>query len=345
MEKLEINITMNQDEPVSEKQPLISVIVPIYNAEKYLPKCIESIQNQTYRNLEIILINDGSTDNSLAICYEYSEKDKRIIVIAQENEGAFSARNSGLDIATGDYIGFVDNDDYIAPDMYQRLLTACLENDADISECGYYEVNEEYEIILSFPLKYCILNGSYECYIDYVKNKNGRNYVWNKLYKKKMFNSIRFPSYKLSEDEWVNSRIYSECKRKATLESCHYYYLIHKKSAYRSPFNKGQLDIIFASKDIYEFYKTRFEELCPYVALRIVQTTVRFYRILRETTSPDIQKEYEPTLVKEFKNYYKLIKGEAYERIKFRNPHIAYFLFNINPSLYYLAYKLYQKIK
>ncbi|NLL62094.1 MAG: glycosyltransferase [Candidatus Atribacteria bacterium] len=334
---------MNQDKSVSKKQPLISVIVPVYNAEKYLPKCIESIQNQTYRNLEIILVNDGSTDNSLVICYQYSEKDKRVTVITQENRGVSSARNRGLDIATGDYIGFVDSDDYIAPDMYQQLLIACLENDADISECGYYTVDESDKVISSSSLKNGIIDGKYESSKAYVLRENTTPLVWNKLYKKKIFNSIRFQSYKRGQDCWINSIIYSECKRKATLESCHYYYLIHKKST--RPFSEKQLDAISAAKDVYEFYKTRFEDLCPYAALRIMNVIVVLYRDLRETTSPDIQKEYEPILVKEFKNYYKLIKGEAYESIKFKNAHIAYFLFNINPSLYYLASKLYQKIK
>src|SRR5690554_1425135 len=99
----------------------ISIIVPIYNAEQFLPKCIESIQNQTSKNLENNLVNDGSTDNSLNICYNYEKKDKRIIVIEKDNGSVSSARKAGLDIATGAYIGFVDSDDYISNDMYEKL--------------------------------------------------------------------------------------------------------------------------------------------------------------------------------------------------------------------------------
>jgi glycosyltransferase involved in cell wall biosynthesis len=336
---------MNQDKPISKEQPLISVIVPVYNAEKYLPKCIESIQNQTYRNLEIILVNDGSTDNSLAICYQYSEKDKRIIVITQENKGVSSARNSGLDIATGDYIGFVDSDDYIAPDMYEQLLSACLENDADISECGYYIVSESDKIISSSSLKNGIVDGKYESSKAYVLRENTTPLVWNKLYRRRILERVKYSNFRYADDVWFNSRAFYECQRKITISECYYYHLRHKKSTMNAPFKAEKLEMIEAAKDVYEFYKTRFEDLCPYAVLYIVWAIIAIYNNLKETAPPDIQKKCEPILVKEFKNYYKLIKGEAYESIKFRNPHIAYFLFNISPGLYYVVYKLYQKIK
>ena len=113
--------------------PKISVIVPVYKVEKYLDKCVESIVNQTYKNLEIILVDDGSPDNCPAMCDEWAEKDERIRVIHKENGGLADARNAGMDIATGDYIGFVDSDDWIEPNMYEVLLKNALKYDADIS--------------------------------------------------------------------------------------------------------------------------------------------------------------------------------------------------------------------
>ena len=127
---------------------LISVIVPIYNVEKYLDRCVDSIINQTYKNLEIILVDDGSPDNCLAICDSWAEKDRRIKVIHKENGGVSSARNSALDIASGDYIGFVDSDDWIEPDMYEILIKNAKKYDADISRCAglldYCDRSEEY---------------------------------------------------------------------------------------------------------------------------------------------------------------------------------------------------------
>lgn len=113
----------------------ISVIVPVYNVGEYLRQCVDSILSQTYSNLEIIAVNDGSTDGSGAILDEYREKDIRLIAIHQENQGVSAARNKGLDVATGDYIAFVDADDYIHPEMYEKLVKALEDNQADISFC------------------------------------------------------------------------------------------------------------------------------------------------------------------------------------------------------------------
>ena len=118
----------------------ISIIVPIYNIEKYLPRCLDSILAQTYKNLEVILVDDGSVDNSGMIADKYARNDQRINVIHQVNKGVSAARNAGLDLATGDYIGFVDGDDYIEKDMYERLLFNAIKYKADISHCGYQMV-------------------------------------------------------------------------------------------------------------------------------------------------------------------------------------------------------------
>ena len=122
--------------------PLITVIVPVYNVEKYLTRCVDSIINQTYKNLEIILVDDGSTDSSPAICDNYAKKDSRINVIHKQNNGASSARNAALDIASGDYIGFVDSDDYINRDMYASLFDSIVDSGSDMAICeSEYVVN------------------------------------------------------------------------------------------------------------------------------------------------------------------------------------------------------------
>ena len=122
---------------MSEEYPLVSVIVPVYKVEPYLRRCIDSIVGQTYRNLEIILVDDGSPDHCGTICDEYALRDSRIKVIHKENDGLSSARNAGLDIANGEYIGFVDSDDHTASQMYERLVVTAIANDADIVFCSY----------------------------------------------------------------------------------------------------------------------------------------------------------------------------------------------------------------
>ena len=125
---------------------LISVIVPIYNVEKYLQKCVDSIINQTYKNLEIILVDDGSPDNCPKMCDDYAEKDSRIKVVHKENGGLSDARNVGMEVATGEYVSFIDSDDYISLDFYETLLETIVDNDSDVVECGvvkFYE-NEKF---------------------------------------------------------------------------------------------------------------------------------------------------------------------------------------------------------
>lgn len=117
---------------------LISVIVAIYKVEAFLPKCIESILNQTYRNFELILVNDGSPDNSLNICNKYVSRDSRIKVLSKENGGQSTARNYALDVAKGEYIGFIDGDDWVEPEMYQTLYDVLIREKADIAQCGWY---------------------------------------------------------------------------------------------------------------------------------------------------------------------------------------------------------------
>ena len=136
---------------------MISIIVPVYNVEKYLSRCLDSILVQTYRDFELILVDDGSTDRSGAICDEYASRDERIKLIRQSNQGLSVARNVGLDAARGDYIGFVDSDDYIHPETYQILLDALLKYDADLSVCGFNYVCENVIEDLCHPLETPVL--------------------------------------------------------------------------------------------------------------------------------------------------------------------------------------------
>ena len=193
----------------TNKARLVSVIIPIYNVAKYLPKCVDSVLAQTYQNLEIILIDDGSTDGSGKICDEYAAKDNRIRVIHQPNSGVSAARNAGLDVAGGEYIGFVDPDDYIHPKMYQTLLE-CIENSrADIAMCDFFRVSEDGRITASdFLHKTDYLYADYQEWIQDlsgcgkgVYGAAGYQVIWNKLFKKSKIGTVRFdPNFIRSQD-------------------------------------------------------------------------------------------------------------------------------------------------
>ncbi len=166
---------------------LISVIIPVYNMQQYLKQCIDSVINQTYKNLEIILVDDGSTDDSPNICDEYALKDNRIKVIHKQNSGVSSARNAGLDIAKGDYIGFVDSDDFISSDMYETLYNAIIKTDAQFVLCNWFKGNDDNWVeYKNFPKTENITrNDALEIFIGYM-------FVVNKLFKKSFITDFRF---------------------------------------------------------------------------------------------------------------------------------------------------------
>ena len=177
-------------------QPKISVIVPVYKTEGLLDRCVESIVGQTYKNLEIILVDDGSPDNCPAMCDGWAEKDSRIRVIHKENGGVSSARNAALDIATGDYIGFVDSDDWIEPEMYLSLIQKISESGKNIALCSYYAVEisgERYECR-------CVADKEVldkEDYFRFIVLGGDGGYIWNRLYRADIVKEVRF-----DEDIW-----------------------------------------------------------------------------------------------------------------------------------------------
>lgn len=194
----------------------ISVIVPVYNTEKYLRKCIESIQQQTYQNIEILLIDDGSTDKSAEICDEYALKDSRIVVIHKKNGGHSSARNYGLDIAKGEYVFFVDCDDYIHESTLEILISKREISQADLVVCDYVWVDEDGIPEQQIPIseqKDDIMSGT-EFLCKSSKDNGWRNIVvWNKLYKKEIFSDLRFELGKLYEDVFLFHEVCARSKK------------------------------------------------------------------------------------------------------------------------------------
>ena len=192
--------------------PLISVIIPVYNVEKYLDKCINSIVNQTYRNLEIILVDDGSSDNSPAICDEWARKDNRIRVIHQENFGQAHARNRGLDAANGSLIGFIDSDDSAKPEMYQRLYELLTENDADLSMCSLYGFDEKGNDLKFSAHKDEILTGEQVLERMFLSKESFGSPV-NKLYRAEIFEHLRFNEGYIHEDTYIAPHIFGRCRK------------------------------------------------------------------------------------------------------------------------------------
>lgn len=239
-------------------QPKISVIVPVYKTEGLLDRCVESIVGQTYKNLEIILVDDGSPDNCPAMCDEWAEKDSRIRVIHKENGGVSSARNAALDIATGDYIGFVDSDDWIEPEMYSSLIQKISESGKNIALCSYYAVEisgERYECR-------CVVDKEVldkDDYFRFIVLGGDGGYIWNRLYDADILKEVRFDEdIWYSEDLLFNFKTAQKSNGAAILDKIEYNYVQKRIKEHAWVMNDHSFDsmtafeIMLSYKDIPE---------------------------------------------------------------------------------------------
>lgn len=229
---------------------MISVIVPVYNVEVYLPRCIESILGQTYKDFEILLIDDGSTDNSGKICDKYAKRDNRCIAIHQQNRGVYNARNTGLNHATGEYISFVDSDDYIHPQMLEILYKALQKGDYDFSMVAYKQVWDYSKYSPIIKTNTCILDTStliHRLYnISYKNNSLSEmscQVLWNKLYKKNLIGKSRFKITGSGDTEF-NNRIYLKTKSAIYIDESLYYWYQRATSITHQSINLNFIDRI-----------------------------------------------------------------------------------------------------
>ena len=272
----------------------ISVIVPVYNVERYLEKCIDSILKQTYTNLEVILIDDGSIDSSPKICDMYKKKDDRVRVIHKVNEGVSVARNMGLDIAQGDFIIFIDSDDYVHNQMIEILYKGIIENNSDISMCEYKNVLED-EVIKEEKYDEKLLRFENYTNIEALSNlKSDKmiNYVvvWNKLYKRKLFDNLRYKEGKIHEDEFIIHKILYKCNRISYLHKQLYYYLKRNNSIMASKGNDAMLDCLDAQEERIKFYEAIGQKkLIKDAELMYVARFLDYYNRLRNSEKNDNQ--------------------------------------------------------
>jgi glycosyltransferase involved in cell wall biosynthesis len=252
---------------------LISIIIPVYKVEEYLEKCIESVLKQTYTNLQIILVDDGSPDNCGKICDEYAKKDSRIEVIHKVNGGLSDARNVGIAKAKGKYIGFVDSDDYIKEDMYEILINLIKEYDADVSICNLYDVIDGKEYIRNNEngiQEYSRLEILKEVLLD----KNIQSYAWNKLYKKELFDEIKYPIGKKYEDIGTTFYVFEKCNKIVVTSKPEYYYLKRSDSLVNNVTESTVLDYTDIIIQRYLYTQKNIEELRKYNNYYLAKTLI-----------------------------------------------------------------------
>lgn len=254
----------------------ISVIVPVYKVEKYIDACVKSILNQTYLNLEVILVNDGSPDKCPEIIEEYAKKDNRIKVLHKENGGLSAARNLGIDHATGKYLAFIDSDDTISLNMMEHLHKALIANDADISVCQVLRVTENEKGEIIFPEQKDVEISEYtekvysnaEMMKGMLLDSNIGNFVCTKLFKRELFNNIYFPEGRVYEDAATTYKVVHKAEKIVYIDEPLYYYLIGRVGAITTTFTEKKiLDSMLAYHGQYEFLLEHYPEIKEYASI------------------------------------------------------------------------------
>ncbi len=281
---------------------MITVIVPIYNTEKYIRRCINSIINQTYKNLEIILVDDGSTDNSFNICKEYEKKDARIKYYKKKNEGQGEARNYGLERANGDWISFVDSDDWIKEDMYEDMIGISEKYEVDLIICGWYRDHGFKRIEQPCPKETQKYNNE-ELMKEYLCNNFITSSMCNKIYKKVLWDNIRFPKIRAREDAAILYQILAKSKYSIHIGKSKYIQYVRPGSTERQGFNKNKVEIINITKQIQKFIYNKYLDLYDYIALKPAKYCAS---LMQEILYSFRYKEYK----KEYRKLYNSLKEE-----------------------------------
>lgn len=313
---------------------LISIIVPVYNVEYYLPRCIESIQKQTYQNLQIILVNDGSTDSSGKICDRLAEKDNRLTVLHKENGGLSSARNYGLAYAKGEFIAFVDSDDYIHPNMYEHMMHVVNTTDVDMVICDFQEVYEDttsYKSI-SFENLCCaepdIVEN--EDILVQLRTRDVQTVVqWNKLYKKRIFDHIWYPEGRLHEDVFIIHRELWECEKIAYLTNKYYYYVQRNSSIMHAETKRNFQDAIKGFEERIAFYE---ERACQKGADQAAEMLLMYILWKYDSTNKE-QKDIRKFLGLELKSHYMNYKDRDINLDEYKLPASNLFLYEISKKI------------
>lgn len=315
----------------------ISIIVPVFNLEQYIGRCLDSLLAQTYTNIEIIIIDDGSCDSSPQIIARYEKKHSNIKVIRQKNRGVTAARLAGVKEATGDYIGFVDGDDYIDADMYELLMNNMRQYHADISHCGYQMEFNDGRVKAFYNTGDIIVQDNTKGLIDLISGVQVEPGLWNKLYKKKLFENLRQDeSIKINEDLLMNYYLFKKARNSVFCDICKYHYIIRENSASRQNLNRNKIidpirvkQIMLEDSNV-ELVKTEIQRM-------YMDTLLNIYN---QIILNDVKKEYQDykrTILELLKKEKRFV---GFLPIKKK---ILYFGAVYGQTFYMLIYKVYER--
>lgn len=315
---------------------MISVIIPVYNSAPYLRKCLDGVLKQTYKDLEIICVDDGSTDNSVEILKQVAEEDSRVKYLLQENAGAAAARNMGLTIARGDYIAFVDSDDIVEPEMYEVLLNLASEYAADISHCGYRKVYSDDTVREVLGTKQLLVQSSEEALRCLLTGQHFTGGVWNKLYAAHLLTDVRFDTgLTINEDILFNVEAFLQANRVVFLDLPLYHYYDHAGSACNRTSNlkKCQDGVVVAQKTLNICKETAVER---YAKVRLHSSLCNLYR---EQLMQGIPKEIKLQTREQLRKV-----TQSCETLSTRARLNSFFMIRF-PMLYRLVYSIYNALR
>ncbi|MBU5681115.1 glycosyltransferase family 2 protein [Blautia sp. MSJ-9] len=285
--------------------PQISIIVPVYNTEKYLKKCIESLQNQMLTDIQIILVNDGSKDKSGEICEEYAKKDLRIKVIHKENGGLSDARNVGIAEAEAECIGFVDSDDYVDPKFFYELYKKMQQYKADIAVGGIRHIDNLGKILNVRCIEEEAVFDRYGGMKELLFSKRISNSVCNKIFRRELFKEVCFPKGRLYEDEFVTYRLFDKAQKSIMVNTVFYYYRSNPKSITHREFSVQELDRIIASEMKIRFCKEKYPDLVKYVEYYMIYDCANVLMKMKH-----YEKQYDNLIRVNIKRYWKIYVKE-----------------------------------
>ena len=280
----------------AEKTPELSIIVPIYKVEKYLDECIQSILHQTFTDLELILVDDGSPDACPQMCDAIAEQDSRVRVIHQKNGGLSAARNTGIEAARGNWLGFVDSDDFVAPDFYEKLYNAAVNADADCAVCSVQLIHEDGSR-MDTPPQWKVYGGGYtgEDILKTITWQNNAPYLvaWNKLYRREVFRTLRYPVGRINEDGFVFAELFDTIKKVACVEQPLYFYRRRTGSIMQSKCTLRNLDEFWGMVECFDYFMAHgYKELLSAAEKRIfAKLTGVYYRLSAQERHSDAMRQ------------------------------------------------------
>ena len=322
-----------------KNEPKISVIIPVYNLENYIENCLKSIQSQTYKNLEIIVVDDGSTDGSRKIIENLAAQDKRIIPIFKRNEGVSTARLSGIKKSTGKWIGFVDGDDEIEEDMFEILLKNAEEYSADISHCGYKMKFQDGRVKYFYNTGRLVIQDRKKGLIDLLEGSYVEPGLWNKLFLRELFEKILENNQidteiRINEDLLMNFFLFNVSKKSVFIDQCKYIYRVRSNSATRKDINKNKIYDPIKVKQI--ILQNIPSEICPCAKSAYINTCINTYNMLVLYRKRELKNDMDKIrqLISDKREWFNLLN---------KKKHISAYMILYVPAIYKISYRLYSQ--